>query len=139
MERTFWENFKVSPALPEKQICIRLPNFALASLKPIFHGSEDLIQAFDRLPNNFIGNSDTGRTFLEIFKNCLAFPEKWFCIRLPNLVLGSVEPIFHGWEDSIWDFYRLQNNFVGGLNIRRTFLESLNVCFAFPEKWFFIR
>ena len=53
------------------------------------------------LKNKFIGNSSIGRNFLKSSKVCLAFQEKWFCIRQPNLAFSSLEPIFHGPEDSI--------------------------------------
>ena len=34
---------------------------------------------------------------------------------------------------------RLQNDFIGNSNRGRRFWKSLNVCLAFPQKWFFIR
>ena len=36
-------------------------------------------------------------------------------------------------------FPRLQNKFIENLNVARNFLQSFNVCLAFPEKWFGIR
>ena len=41
----------------------------------------------------FIGNSNVRRTFLESFKNCLFFPEKWFCICRSNLAFSSFRKI----------------------------------------------
>ena len=80
------ENFKLWKAFPQKWFCIRQPNLAFSSLEHILHGPEDSISAFDTLKKKFIGNSNIGRKVLEYFKVCLAFPEKWFCIRQPNLV-----------------------------------------------------
>ena len=67
------------------------------------------------------------------------FLRKWFCICGPNLSLYSLEPIFHGSEDSIYALCRLQNKFIGNSSIRKMFLEHFKLCFAFPEKWFCIR
>ena len=59
--RNYLESFKVCSALPEKQFCIRRPNQAISSVEPIFRGSEDSLQAFERLQNKFIGNSNIWR------------------------------------------------------------------------------
>ena len=72
------------------------------------------------------------------FKVSLSFPERWFCIRRPNLTLERLEPIFSGSEDSIYAFYRLQNKFIENPDILRNFPGMFNVCFTFPEKWFCI-
>ena len=45
-------------------------------LKPIFNQSQVSIQAFNRLPNKFIGNSNIGREFLKSSKVFLGFPQK---------------------------------------------------------------
>ena len=69
----------------EKWFCLRWPNLAFKNLEPIFYDSEDSIYAFDRLQHKFIRNSDLSKKFFKSLKVCLAFPEKLFCIRLPNL------------------------------------------------------
>ena len=40
-----------------------------------------------------------GRNFLRIFKVCLTFHEKWFCIRWPNFAFFSLVHIFNHSED----------------------------------------
>ena len=79
------------------------------------------------------------RKFLKSSKVCLAFPGKWFCIRQPNSAFSSLESIFHGPGDSIYDFCQIQNKFTANVNIRRKVLEGLKLYFTFPEKRFCIR
>ena len=55
--------------------------------KALSYGSKDSIQAFDSLQKKFMGNSNIGGKIFDSFKACLAFPEKWFSIRRPNLAL----------------------------------------------------
>lgn len=80
VRRMLLGNFKVCLALPKEWIYIRRPKLALAVFEPILDDSEDLIDVFGRLRNIFIGNNHIQRTFLDSFKVCLAFPEKWLCI-----------------------------------------------------------
>ena len=72
-----------------------------------------MIQPFVRLQNKFVRNSNRVRKIWERFKVCLPFPVKWFSIRWPGLAFQSLEPIFHGPQDSISAFDRLQNKFLG--------------------------
>ena len=108
---------------------------AFSGLEPIFHSSKDSIQTYDRLQNKFIANSDIRIRFLESFNIYFVFPEKWFCIRQPNLAFRNLEPIFHSSKDSIQGFDRPQNKFIGNSDIGRNFLENFKVCLTFPEKW----
>ena len=138
------ESFKLCLAFPAKWFGIRRPNLTFSSnchliIEPIFNHSEDSIEAYGRLQNKFIGNSSIGRNFLKSSKVCLAFQEKWFCIRQPNLAFSSLEPIFYGPEISILGFGRIQNKFIGNFIIERKFLESFKLCVTLPEKWFCIR
>ena len=137
--RNFLEYFKVCFAFPEKWFCICQGNLAFSSLEPIFNHSEDSIYGFHRLQGKFIGSSNIRRKFLENFKLWKAFPQKWFCIRQPNLAFSSLEHILHGPEDSISAFDTLKKKFIGNSNIGRKVLEYFKVCLAFPEKWFCIR
>ena len=62
------------------------------------------VASFRRLDlgfDKFRGKPNMGRNFLESFKVSLAFPEKWFYIRWPNLVSQSHVPIFSHSEDSM--------------------------------------
>ena len=53
------------------------------------------------------------RKFLKSSKVCLAFPGKWFCIRQPNSAFSSLESIFHGPGDSIYDFCQTSKQIYG--------------------------
>ena len=64
---------------------------------------------------------------MENFKLCKAFPQKWFCIRQPNLAFSSLEHILHGPEDSISAFDTLKEKLIGNPNIGRKFLEYFKV------------
>ena len=63
-------DFKLAVAFPKKWFCFYWPNSALWSLESICHGSEDLIEAFDRLLTKFTEIFNIGRMFLESFKVC---------------------------------------------------------------------
>ena len=52
-------------------------------------------------PKQIYGELHIGKKLLELSKVCLAFPEKWFCICRPNLVLSSLKTILNCWEDLI--------------------------------------
>ena len=58
-----------------------------------------------------------GKKCLQSFKDCLAFPEKWFCFRWSKLTLWNLEQILHSSEDSMKAFGRLPNKFIRNFNI----------------------
>ena len=98
-EKTFRE-FNGLRHFPIKMILYSSTKFGI--IKPweaIFLGANDSIEAFDRLQNKSIGNSNIRRKLLESLTVCLTFPEKWISIPRPNLALQSLEPIFNQWED----------------------------------------
>ena len=61
---------------------------------------------------------------MESLKPCLTLPEKWFCIRRPDLALQSFQAILYGSEDSIQAFDRLQNKFIGNFNVERALVKG---------------
>ena len=46
----------------------------------------------------------------EAIQSLPRIPRKWFCIRQPNSAFSSLESIFHGPGDSIYDFCQIQTN-----------------------------
>ena len=98
------------PQFSRKMILYLLTKFGIRKPWTNIQSVEDSIQLFDRLQNNFMGNSNIGRKFLEGFKVCLAFPENWFwvlfrekwlCICWGSFVFWSTAPILNCSEDSI--------------------------------------
>ena len=79
--RNFSRRFNVCFAFLAKWFSIRRASFAFLSLLPTFSRTEDLIQAFCRLQNKFIGNSNMEKKSSQSFKASLAFQEKWLGIR----------------------------------------------------------
>ena len=132
-ENVFWK-FKGLPLLLKKLILCLLTIYSILKPWNKIPWLRRFDLAFDRLKNKFIGNSDLGRTISESFKVYLAFPEKWFCICPPNLVLWSLKPIFLGSEDSIKSFGRLQNKFIGISKMGRSSSESFKGYLIFPQK-----
>ena len=71
-------------AFTGKLLCVCRPNLFLSRLiESIFDGSFESISAFDRAPNEVIGNSNIGRKFLE-FQGLLAFVTKMVLYLLKN-------------------------------------------------------
>ena len=139
MERKYLKSFNASLAFPERWFCFHQVNFGLLRLLPTFSRSEDSIYAFYRLQNKSVGKSNERRKFSGSFNVCLAFPEKWFCIRRANFAFFNLLPIFNHTEDSIQGFGRLQNKFTENSNMERKYLNSFKASLTFPEKWFCIR
>ena len=79
-----------------------------------------------------------GRKLLKSFKVYFVSPEKWFCIRWPNLAFSSLVPIINGLEDSIKAFDRLENKYIENSDMERKFLERFKHFLSFPEEWFCI-
>ena len=95
IRKKYLESFNVCLVFPGNRFCIHQPNLAFLSFVPIFNHTQDYIQAFVRIKNKFIDNSNMGKDLSESFKLCFAFPEKSFCIRQSSLVFQSLLPMFN--------------------------------------------
>ena len=79
------EEFQRLPRFPRKMVLYSSTNFCILKPWAIISNLIRFDLGFWGLQNHFIGNSNIGRRFWKSFNVCLAFPEKWFCIRQPNL------------------------------------------------------
>ena len=85
IKRKLFCSFEFCLSFPEKFFYIRRANLTLQTPKPIFNHTENSIEAFDRVQDKFIGNSNVGRKLLRSSKACVASSQKWFWIRRPTM------------------------------------------------------
>ena len=85
IKRKLFRSFEFCLSFPEKFFYIRRANLTLQTPKPICNHTENSIEAFDRVQNKFIGNSNVERKLLRSSKACVPSSQKWFWIRRPTM------------------------------------------------------
>ena len=90
---------------------------------------------FTEFRTNSQKTSVQGERFWRISRFAWLSQKKWFGVRQTSFTL-SLLPTLNRTEDSIQDFGRFQNEFIGNSSMERNFLESFKACLAFQKNGF---
>ena len=91
---------------------------------------------FTEFRTNLQKTSIQGESFWRISRFVWLSQKKWFGVRQTNFTFLSLLSKLNCTEDSIQDFGRFQNKFIGNSSMERNFLESFKACFAFQKNGF---
>lgn len=128
--------FKIYFVFPEKQFCIRWPNFTFLCVLPIFSHLEELYLGFWQTLKQIYRQLQYWKKSFGKFERQFQFSRK-----MDLHLLTKFGSNFYQYSNTqnIWlrFFVRLQHKFIANQNIRRNFLKCFKVYLAFPQKWFF--